>query len=83
MSEIFDLKSVPLENKCSKSHAAELIYQNSTHLNSESRYVVELPLRNDSELGNSTVEAFKAFYGLENQFSKKSFLQKEVHRTYE
>lgn len=66
MSEVFNLQSVPLKKECSRSDVGEIIYQNPTHRNSEVKYIVELPLRNDFELGNSIVQTFKAFYALEN-----------------
>lgn len=70
LTDFFQLQLVPLDNECSKSDAAEIIYQMYIFRNPEGRYIVKLPLGNNFELGGTTAQVLKLSTRSKTDFQK-------------
>ncbi|GFW43856.1 DUF1758 domain-containing protein [Trichonephila clavipes] len=82
LKQFWELESVPKDIP-SKDELCESIFLNSHIRNADGRYILKLPFRDDSSLGDSKEGALKRFYSLERKLHSNNQLKEQtIHRIY-
>ncbi|GFW63058.1 hypothetical protein TNCV_4454061 [Trichonephila clavipes] len=78
LKQLWELESVPKDIPSKdEDELCESIFVNSHIRNADGRYILKLPFRDDSSLGDSKEDALKRFYSLERKLHSNNQLKEQ------